>query len=153
VTRRSAQHGSFVLERSYRAAPARLFAAWAVPEQRQRWNVHGSWVVTEETFDFREGGEELKRFGPPGDPVHVARTRYEDIVPGRRIVMSSTTRVRDVLTSVTLITVEIEPAGTGSRLVFTYQAVLLDEGERLVNREEGWNSILDKLGVALAAPA
>jgi len=67
--------------------------------------------------------------------------------------MSSTTRVRDVLTSVTLITVEIEPAGTGSRLVFTYQAVLLDEGERLVNREEGWNSILDKLGVALAAPA
>jgi len=76
VTRRSAQHGSFVLERSYRAAPARLFAAWAVPEQRRRWNVHGSWVVTEETFDFRQGGEELKRFGPPGDPVHVARTRY-----------------------------------------------------------------------------
>jgi uncharacterized protein YndB with AHSA1/START domain len=102
------------------------------------------------TFDFREGGEEMKRFGPPGEPVHVARTRYEDIVPDRRIVMSSTTRVREVLTSVTLVTVQIEPAGAGSRLMFTHQAVLLDDGERLANREDGWRSILDKLGAALA---
>jgi uncharacterized protein YndB with AHSA1/START domain len=150
VTERSAQHGSFTIERAYPAAPARVFAAWAIPEQRQRWNIHGSWVVTEQTFDFREGGEELKRFGPPGEPVHVARTRYEDIVPERRIVTSSTTRVREVLTSVTLVTVQIEPAGTGSRLVLTYQAVLLDGGERLANREDGWRSILDKLGATLA---
>jgi uncharacterized protein YndB with AHSA1/START domain len=150
VTERSTQHGSFTIERTYPAAPARVFAAWAIPERRQRWNIHGSWSVTEQTFDFREGGEELKRFGPPGEPVHVARTRYEDIVPDRRIVMSSTTRVGKVLTSVTLVTVQIEPAGTGSRLAFTYQAVLLDGGERLANREEGWRSILDKLGAALA---
>ena len=92
----SVRHGSFTLTRRYDATPARVFAAWAIPEQRSRWNVHGSWTVTEQTFDFREGGEEVKRFGPPGgDPVHVARTRYEDIVPDRRIVMSSTTRDRE----------------------------------------------------------
>ena len=103
--------------------------------------------MTEQTFDFREGGEEVKRFGPPGgDPVHVARTRYADIVPDRRIVMSSTTRDREVLTSVTLLTVQIGPDGSGSQLVLTYQAVMLDEGDRIENREEGWASILAKLG-------
>ena len=146
----SVEHGSFILRRTYPAAPARVFAAWAVPEQRQRWNVHGSWQAVEQTFDFRVGGEEVKRFGPPGEPVHVARTRYEDIVPDRRIVMSATTRDRGKLTSVSLITVEIDPTGLGSRLVLTYQAVLLDGGDRFANREAGWTSILDKLGAALA---
>jgi uncharacterized protein YndB with AHSA1/START domain len=146
----SVRHGSFILERRYDAAPARVFAAWAIPEQRSRWNIHGSWTVSQQTFDFREGGEEVKRFGPPGsEPVHVARTRYEDIVPNRRIVMSSTTRDREALTSVTLLTVQIEPAGDGSKLVLTYQAVMLDEGDRIEHREEGWTSILDKLGKAL----
>jgi len=146
----SVEHGSFTLRRTFAAAPARVFAAWAIPEQRQRWNVHGSWQVAEQTFDFHEGGEEMKRFGPPGDPVHLARTRYEDIVPDHRIVMSSTTRDREKLTSVTLLTVQIEPAGKGSTLVLTYQAVMLDEGDRIENREEGWASILTKLGDSLA---
>ena len=42
----------------------------------------------------------------------------------------------------------IEPAGKGSALVLTYQAVMLDEGDRIENREEGWASILAKLGEA-----
>jgi uncharacterized protein YndB with AHSA1/START domain len=146
----SVRHGSFTLTRRYDATPARVFAAWAIPEQRSRWNIHGKWTVAAQSFDFREGGEEMKRFGPPGgDPVHVACTRYEDIVPDKRIVMSSTTRVRDILTSVTLLTVQIEPADKGSLLRLTYQAVLLDEGDRIENREEGWVSILAKLGDAL----
>ena len=112
----SVRHGSFTLARHYSATPERVFAAWAIPEQRSRWNVHGSWMVSEQTFDFREGGEEVKRFGPPGsEPVHVARTRYEDIVPDRRIVMSATTRDREVLASVTLLTVQIEPAARAAR--------------------------------------
>jgi len=145
----SVEPGSFVLRRRYDAAPERVFAAWAVPEQRQRWNVHGTWQVAEQTFDFREGGEEVKRFGPPGEPVHVARTRYEEIVPDQRIVMTSTTADRGRLTSVALLAVEIEAAGPGSRLTLTYQAVLLDGRDSLANREAGWGSILDKLGAAL----
>ena len=33
--------------------------------------------------------------------------------------------------------------------MLTYQAVILDEGDRIENREEGWASILGKLGEAL----
>ena len=62
----SLEAGDFTLERHYAAAPARVFAAWAIPEQRQRWNIHANWVVAEQDFNFCEGGEEVKRYGPPG---------------------------------------------------------------------------------------
>ena len=81
MTARSAQHGTIRLERRYKAAPARVFAAWAEPEARAQWDVPGRWVIAEQTFDFREGGRERKRFGPHGDPHLVADTLYVDIVP------------------------------------------------------------------------
>jgi len=88
VTTRSAQHGTIRLERRYKASPARVFAAWAEPKARAKWDVPGRWVIAEQTFDFREGGREVKRFGPKGDPRLVADTLYLDIVPQRRIVFS-----------------------------------------------------------------
>jgi uncharacterized protein YndB with AHSA1/START domain len=88
MTKRSAQHGTIRLERRYKAPPNRVFAAWAEPEARAKWDVPGRWVIAEQTFDFREGGRELKRFGPKGDPRLVADTLYLDIVPPHRIVFS-----------------------------------------------------------------
>jgi uncharacterized protein YndB with AHSA1/START domain len=37
VTERSVTHATFVVERSYDAAPARVFAAWADPAAKARW--------------------------------------------------------------------------------------------------------------------
>jgi uncharacterized protein YndB with AHSA1/START domain len=37
VTDRSVTHATFVVERSYDAPPARVFAAWADPEAKARW--------------------------------------------------------------------------------------------------------------------
>ena len=88
MTARSAQHGTIRLERRYKAAPARVFAAWAEPRARAKWDVPGRWVIAEQSFDFREGGRERKRFGPRDDPRLVADTLYLDIVPDRRIVFS-----------------------------------------------------------------
>ena len=78
MTTRSAQHGTIRLERRYKASPARVFAAWAESEARAKWDVPGRWVIAEQTFDFREGGREVKRFGPKGDPLLVADTLYLD---------------------------------------------------------------------------
>jgi uncharacterized protein YndB with AHSA1/START domain len=53
MTARSAQHGTIRLERRYKAAPARVFAAWAEPKARAAWDVPGRWVIAEQSFDFR----------------------------------------------------------------------------------------------------
>jgi hypothetical protein len=37
VTERSVTHDTFVVERSYPASPARVFAAWADPAAKARW--------------------------------------------------------------------------------------------------------------------
>jgi dihydrofolate reductase len=53
-------------------------------------------VLAEDGDDFRAGGREVSRFGPPGDPIYRAVTIYLDIVPDRRIVMAGTMAERDV---------------------------------------------------------
>ena len=115
MTTRAVQHGTIRLERRYKAAPARVFAAWAEPEARAKWDVPGRWLIAEQTFDFREGGRERKRFGPPDDPRLVADTLYLDIVPQRRIVFSYSMTSRGTPISVSLTTVELACPSSGGR--------------------------------------
>jgi uncharacterized protein YndB with AHSA1/START domain len=149
VTKRSAQHGTIRLERRYKAPPARVFAAWAEPQARAKWDVPGRWVIAEQTFDFREGGRELKRFGPTGDPHLVADTLYLDIVPPSRIVFSYSMASRGTPISVSLTTIEVSADAKETHLLLTEQIVFLDGQDNAANREEGLASMLDKIGTTL----
>ncbi len=151
MTQRSTRHGTIRLERRYEAAPARVFAAWAEPEARAQWDVPGRWVIVEQSFDFREGGRELKRFGPGDDPRFVADTLYLDIAPDRRIVFSYSMASRGEPVSVSLTTVELSGDGNGTRLLLVEQVAFLDGKDTAANREEGLASMLDKIGGSVAA--
>ena len=61
----SVTHATFVVERTYDAAPSRVFAAWSEPEAKARW-FGGS--DGEFELDFRVGGREFSRGGPPDGP-------------------------------------------------------------------------------------
>ncbi|MGD9882981.1 MAG: SRPBCC domain-containing protein [Reyranella sp.] len=143
---RIAQHGTIRLERRFAAPPARVFAAWADPAARARWDVPGRWTIAQQTHDFREGGREAKRFGPVDDPRFVADTLYLDIVPSRRIVFSYSMTSRGMPISVSLTTVELSAAGKATRLLLVEHITLLDGNDTLANREEGLASMLDKIG-------
>ena len=149
MTTGSAQHGTIRLERRYKASPNRVFAAWAEPKARAKWDVPGRWVIAEQTFDFREGGREVKRFGPKGDPRLVAATLYLDIVPQRRIVFSYSMTSRGTPISVSLTTIELSVDEKDTHLLLTEQIVFLDGNDNAANREEGLASMLDKIGETL----
>ena len=51
--------------------------------------------------------------------------------------------------SVSVVTVDFEPAGAGTRLVFTEQGVFLDGRDTPAQREEGSRPLLDKLQAEL----
>ena len=71
MTDRSVTHSTFVVERSYAASAARVFAAWADPEAKARWFAGPEeWGPNEFELDFRVGGRERSRGGPQGGPVH-----------------------------------------------------------------------------------
>jgi uncharacterized protein YndB with AHSA1/START domain len=51
--------------------------------------------------------------------------------------------------SVSLATVDLLPAGSGTRLIFTEQAVFLDGADAVSERERGTRDLLERLGAAL----
>ena len=150
MTDRSTQHATFVIERSYDAVPARVFAAFSDPKAKARWfEGPAEWNKGRQEFDFRVGGRERISGGPKGGPVHSFDAYYHDIVPNQRIVYTYDMHLDDKRISVSLATVEFKPAGAGPRLIFTEQAVFLDGYDDAGSREHGTRGLLDKLDAAL----
>lgn len=150
MSARSTQHDTFTIERRYPAAPTRVFASFADPVLKARWFgcVEG-WEVAEHAQDFRVGGREVWRVGPPGGIQHRNDTLYHDIVPNERIVWSYTMSVGDTRISVSLATVELHPNGKGTTITFTEQGVFLDDYDGAADRQRGTIMGLDNLERAL----
>ena len=147
---RATEHATFVIERKYSQAPARVFAAWAEPEAKARWFVGPSQSRSEGyQLDFRVGGREHLEVTPLGGEVHLFDCVYQDIVPGERIVYCYDMHIGAARISVSLATVEFKPSGTGTQLVFTEQVVFLDGYDDAGSRERGTADLLDKLALSL----
>ena len=71
---------------------------------------------------------------------------YHDIVPDRRLIYCYDMRLDDAHISASLATIELSPAGAGTRLVFTEQAVFLDGYDDSGSRERGTRILLEQLG-------
>jgi uncharacterized protein YndB with AHSA1/START domain len=140
-------HATFSLERSYPAPPAQVFAAWADPAAKARWFAGGP--DSGHQLDFRVGGQEVARGGPDGGPVMTFESLYRDIVPGERIVYTSTLSAGDDVMTVSVTTVEFSPAEGGTRLVLTEQGAFLDGREEPAWREHGTAAQLDALAALL----
>lgn len=140
-------HATFTIERHYPVSPAQAFAAWADPSAKRRWFAcHDDWEPGAHEMDFRIGGREHLRTGPPGGVAHVFNAVYHDIVPDNRIVYSYDMRLDERRISVSLATVEFRASGSGTLLVFTEQGAFLDGYDDVVGREEGTRIGLDNLG-------
>lgn len=154
MTERSAKHATFTIDRVYDAAPSRVFAAFADPAVKSQWFAgpeefsDGGW-----SLDFRIGGQEVNRGGPPGGPVFTYEAVYRDIVPDERIVTTYEMYMGEARISVSVATFEFVPDGDGTRLVLTEQGVFLDGLDTAEQREEGTGVLLDSLGALLSKSA
>jgi uncharacterized protein YndB with AHSA1/START domain len=146
-----ALHSTFVVERDYRATPERVFAAFTDPAQKRRWFVDSNHHEVEQyELDFRVGGKETARFRfKEGSPVSGLRctndTVYQNIVPNRRVVFSSTMTLGEQCISASLVTVELEPSETGTAVTLTHQGAFFEGADGPEMREAGWRKLLDGL--------
>ena len=154
MTKRSVTHATFTIERTYDVPPARVFKAHADAAAKRRWFVEGEgWEVEEYTLDFRVGGYERSRFRFRGGPLVRNDTIYQDIVPNQRIIIAYTMTVGETCISASLATMQLEPAGAGTRLIFTEQGAYLDGYDDTAGRERGSRELLDALGKELQGAA
>lgn len=142
------------LERHYNASPERVFAAWSSPDALLRWGAPGEgWSVEIESFRFEVGGGQMTRFSPDSEEFFVNRNCYHDIVPAARIVSSGSMARGAHTLFAGVLTVELEPAGSGCMLRLIEQGVFLDGRDQPENHERGWLSMLEKLAQELERPA
>lgn len=150
MAERSVTRTTFVVERTYDASPARVFAAWADPAAKARWFAGpDDWEASGYELDFRAGGNERASGGPPGSPVHTYNARYYDIVANERIISSYEMHMGQIRISVSLATVEFKQEGTGTRLTYTDQGAFLDGYDNAAQREQGTVELLDALAEEL----
>lgn len=151
MTGRSAQHGTFTIDRTFDAAPPRVFRAFADPVAKARWFIGPKeWGRFEHRLDFRVGGREANRGGPQGGEAHAFEAVYHDIVENQRIIYSYDMHIGARRISVSLATIEFRPQGAGTRLVFTEQGAFLDGYDDAGSRERGTRQLLEQLAASLA---
>jgi uncharacterized protein YndB with AHSA1/START domain len=146
-----AVHGTFSIVRELPHAPERVFAAWSEPKAKAAWfsGPGGQWTPLEREMDFRVGGRERAKGRWASGVVTDFQARYLDIVPLRRIVYAYNMHVDDWKISVSLATIEFEPAGKGTRMKVTEQGAFLDGYDDAGSRERGTGSLMDALAKSL----
>ncbi len=150
MTLSTAVHDTFVIERTYAAPVALVFESWADPTRKARWFVGSPEALgAGYDLDFRVGGREAFRGGPPGGTVHTYESRFHDIVPEQRIVYTYEMYADEARISVSVATVEFHGEGAVTRLVLTEQGVFLDDHDTAAQREEGTRSLLESLAASL----
>lgn len=147
---RSVMHAAFTIEKTYDASPSKVWRAWSDPAEKAEWfSGPEEWGPDEFELDFRVGGREISRGGPPGGPVFTYDATYRDIVPGERFVYAYDMFSDEIRISVSLGTVELAAAGDGTKLTYTDHGAYLDGLDTPEEREHGTIELLDALGRTL----
>ena len=103
-------------------------------------------------MDFRVGGRERVKGGFDGGVTTTFDAIYHDIVPRERIVYTYEMHLDERKISVSLATLEIEPAGARTHESSRFeQGAFLDGYDDAGKREHGTGDLLDKLGASLCA--
>jgi uncharacterized protein YndB with AHSA1/START domain len=152
----SAQHDTFVIERTLNHPVAAVYAAFADFEAKARWfgGPKEAWKSLERSFDFRVGGSE-RAAGVWADGGVVSRfdATYFDIQPEKRIVYAYEMHLNEKKISVSLATIEFETTGASTKLTITEQGAFLDGYDDAGSRQHGTAMLMDAMEASLQKQA
>lgn len=154
MTQQPIAHGSFSIERVYRASPATVYAALSNVELKAKWFIGPEgWTQVRRGMNFAVGGEEILHGRFPGGLETLYIARFHHIVENRRIVSVYDMHLNGTHHSLSLATVEIDPVAGGTRLTYSEQVAYLDGTDGVAGiaaRERGVGAHLDSLGRVVA---
>jgi uncharacterized protein YndB with AHSA1/START domain len=144
-------HATIHLENSYAAPVERVFSAFADPAARAKWSAPSNDTLIYDRADFREGGHDEFRCGPPADLRFRGETTYQVIVPNQCVISTEILFEGGNRLAVSLNTLDFEAAGEGAILKVTIQLVSFAGPGMVGDYESGNRGALEGLARHLAA--
>lgn len=151
MTHPKAIHDTFTIERTFRATPEKVFAAFRDPVKKRRWFVDGEgWITLDYQLDFRVGGTESSRFkfGEAGAEMR-NDVVYFDIVPDARIVFGYSMSLGGTPFSVSMGTLELSRSGGGTTMLYTENTAYLNGENGGKDRKTGTEQLFGALAKEL----
>jgi len=128
------------LRRMLSATPERVFRAWTVPGELQKWWGPGEFTAPQVEIDLRVGGKYRIAMKPPqGDIVYLGG-EYREVEPPHRLVF---TWQWEGDPAVTLVTLEILEHEGMTELSVTHER--FPDQRQCELHKEGWSATLEKL--------
>jgi uncharacterized protein YndB with AHSA1/START domain len=142
------------VERHLDPPPEEVFGSYADIDQRVRWAAPADETIVYGSDDFRVGGIDHFVRGPRGNPQLAGTTHYEHIVVDRRIAfVERLMDSADRLLSISVVTWDIRPAGTGTLLTITDQTTSVAGSGPIEGARYGYECLLDRLHRHLTSSA
>jgi len=150
------EHTTFVIERELPGSPRHAFRFWADPALKAQWSgCHADWTVIEDSFDFRSGGAEVKRWRTPDGDELSFRACYLDVVEAERIIYAYEMAFGNERLSASLVTIELTPAAGRTSMKLTEQAAFMGGGDaarqRVLGTEEGFDRLVEAMAMSHAS--
>lgn len=142
---------SFDLHRTLPLDAATLWEVMTDARHRESWGAPGEgMVLTVETADVREGGQDRHRCGPAEAPDFVVLTRWYNLAAPERAVFTETLVVGDDSFFTSLITYVLTPAGRATELAITVAVSSFDGAGAIDEVRAGWEGGLANLDAYIA---
>jgi uncharacterized protein YndB with AHSA1/START domain len=137
---------SLTLVRKIKARPSIVFKALTTPEGIMSWWGPDAGPALRAELDVRVGGRYRVQFRMLDGSEHESAGEYLEIVPNKRLVMTSQWTIGgepEEAGNISRLEFHLEPIDIGTKLTLTH-AQLKTEASR-VSHERGWTGALDKL--------
>jgi uncharacterized protein YndB with AHSA1/START domain len=145
MTTKAAEKTSLHIKRFINAPRSRVYAAWTDPAQLKEW--WGPETVRTRNFaaDVRVGGKYRWDLINQEDEEMSVFGEYRELVPEKKIVFTWKWDDDDVWENrSSIVTVELSDRDGGTELLLKHEQLPSEESRDRHN--EGWNSVLDRLG-------
>ena len=139
---------SLTIKRRFKAAPAKVFAAWTDPEKLKHWMGGREIASVTAQADVRVGGRYRIVMQKSGDgEQHDVSGVYREVIPNERLVFTWAWKSTPERESMVTITFKADNGGT--LMTFTHEQ-FFDEDAR-DRDQQGWSTSFEKLEKYLTA--
>jgi uncharacterized protein YndB with AHSA1/START domain len=143
-------HETINLQGFYAAPVERVFCEFADPAARAKWSAPANDTLVYDKADFREGGGDVFRCGPPHDLRFRGETAYQVIVPNKCVIFTEILTEGGKRLAVALNTLTFEATGEGTMLKVTVQIASFVGPGMVEGYESGNKGALEGLSRHLA---